>query len=107
MITITSVAAEHLNEIMQEEHGAIGLRVFVQGGGCSGFQYGMELMHGTPEETDTQYESENIKLFVDPISLSYLRGATIDYESSLVGGAFRVVNPNASSTCGCGSSFSA
>lgn len=81
-----------------------GLRVFVSGGGCSGMQYGMAL-----EEESRPYdyviESQGVKVFIDPTSMMYVNGATIDYEDSLMGGGFKIDNPNAVSGCGCGHSF--
>ncbi|MCS6871109.1 MAG: iron-sulfur cluster insertion protein ErpA [Anaerolineae bacterium] len=80
------------------------LRVFVSGGGCSGLQYGMAF-EGNPQEYDTVVEVDGVRLVVDPTSLMYVGGATIDYVDSLMGGGFRIDNPNAISTCGCGTSF--
>lgn len=80
------------------------LRVFVSGGGCSGLQYGMAF-EGNPQEYDTVVEVEGVRLVIDPTSLMYVGGATIDFIDSLMGGGFRIDNPNAVSTCGCGSSF--
>jgi iron-sulfur cluster assembly protein len=80
------------------------LRVFVSGGGCSGLQYGMAF-EGNPQEYDTLVEVDGVRLVVDPTSLMYIGGATIDYVDSLMGGGFRIDNPNAVSTCGCGTSF--
>jgi iron-sulfur cluster assembly protein len=80
------------------------LRVFVSGGGCSGLQYGMAFEEG-PRDFDALVEEDGVRLIVDPTSLMYLQGATIDYVDSLMGGGFRIDNPNAVSACGCGSSF--
>lgn len=80
------------------------LRVFVSGGGCSGLQYGMTF-EGSPSEFDTIIEVEGVRLCVDPTSIMYVGGATIDFVDSLMGGGFRIDNPNAVSTCGCGTSF--
>lgn len=80
------------------------LRVFVSGGGCSGLQYGMAL-EGNPQEYDTVVEVDGVRLVVDPTSLIYIGGSTIDYVDSLMGGGFRIDNPNAVSSCGCGTSF--
>ncbi|MFZ0254777.1 MAG: iron-sulfur cluster insertion protein ErpA [Gammaproteobacteria bacterium] len=82
------------------------LRVYIQGGGCSGFQYGFEFEKDLQDD-DTVVENSGVKLVVDPLSLQYLSGASIDYREDLQGSRFVVSNPNASSTCGCGSSFSA
>ena len=104
-IIVTAGAAEMVrNLLVQKEVPDYGLRVFVAGGGCSGLQYGMAL---EPEARpyDHVVESDGIKIFVDPTSMMYLSGATIDYEDSLMGGGFRIDNPNAVSSCGCGTSF--
>ncbi|GAB4308909.1 MAG: iron-sulfur cluster insertion protein ErpA [Phototrophicales bacterium] len=82
------------------------LRVFVAGGGCSGLQYGM-VFEETPEATDTLIEVDGVRLIVDPTSLGYLYGATIDFVDSLMGGGFRIDNPNSAGGCGCGKSFKA
>lgn len=105
MITLTETAADKLHKIL-EEKGLMdhGLRVFVSGGGCSGLQYGMTFAQG-PMEDDEIFEDRNIKLIVDPGSLNYLIGAQIDYVDSLMGGGFRIENPNAMQSCACGSSF--
>ena len=80
------------------------LRVFVSGGGCSGMQYGMAFEEGA-RDFDRIVDADGVRLIVDPTSLMYLQGATIDYVDSLMGGGFRIENPNAVSTCGCGHSF--
>jgi iron-sulfur cluster assembly accessory protein len=105
VITVTEAAADKLNKILEEKNLANhGLRVFVSGGGCSGLQYGMTFADG-PMEEDQVFEDRNIKLIVDPGSLMYLMGAEIDYIDSLMGGGFRIENPNAMQSCACGSSF--
>jgi iron-sulfur cluster assembly protein len=81
-----------------------GLRVFVAGGGCSGLQYGMAF-EAEPREFDTIVDQNGVRLFIDPTSLMYLGGASIDFVDSLMGGGFKIENPNAVSGCGCGSSF--
>jgi len=81
-----------------------GLRVFVAGGGCSGLQYGMAF-EAQAREFDTVIDQNGVKLFIDPTSLMYLSGASIDFVDSLMGGGFKIENPNAVSACGCGSSF--
>ena len=91
--------------IEEEENPELKLRVFVTGGGCSGFQYGFSFDENQDEE-DTVIERDGVSLLVDPMSYQYLVGATIDYQEGLQGSQFVVQNPNASSTCGCGSSFS-
>ena len=109
MINVTETAAEKISELLNEESkvGA-GLRVFVQGGGCSGFQYGLMIDEGEGDaESDQVFEVQGVRLFVDPISLCYLKGAEVDFVDNNMGGGFTIKNPNAKSTCGCGSSFSA
>ena len=106
---MTEAAAEKITELLTEEHrtGA-GLRVFVQGGGCSGFQYGLMIDEGEGDtEADQVFEVHGVRLLVDPISLRYLKGAEVDFVDNHMGGGFTIKNPNAKSTCGCGSSFSA
>jgi iron-sulfur cluster insertion protein len=108
MINVTPTAASKINELLTEERkeGA-GLRVFVQGGGCSGFQYGLMIDEGEGDaSTDSVIECNGVKLLVDPISARYLRGAEVDFVDNITGGGFTIRNPNAKSTCGCGSSFS-
>jgi len=91
--------------IEEEGNGALKLRVFVSGGGCSGFQYGFTFDENV-EEGDTQVQNEGVTLLVDPMSFQYLAGAEIDYTEGLEGAQFVIRNPNATTTCGCGSSFS-
>ena len=104
-ITLLPGAADKIRSLLSErnitEHG---LRVFVAGGGCSGMQYGMAI-EKEAGEFDTIVESNGVRVFIDPTSMMYLSGATIDYVDSLMGGGFRIENPNAVSTCGCGHSF--
>ncbi len=106
LVALSPLAAEKLQAIMKEKNLAEhGLRVFIAGGGCSGFQYGMAF-ENTTEEGDFVFESNGVRLYVDPASAMYLEGATVDYVDSLMGGGFRIENPNAVSTCSCGQSFS-
>ena len=106
-ITVTEAAATKIKELLSEEGKAeSGLRVFVQGGGCSGFQYGLMIEEGGAGVGDQAYESNGVKLFVDPVSVSYLKGAEVDFVDTVTGGGFTIKNPNATSTCGCGQSFS-
>ena len=108
MITVTESAAGKIRELLSEE-GKLesGLRVFVQGGGCSGFQYGLMIDEGEGDATtDAVIETNGVKLLVDPISARYLKGAEVDFVDNVTGGGFTIKNPNAKSTCGCGSSFS-
>jgi iron-sulfur cluster assembly accessory protein len=109
MINVTETAASKINELLVEEgRTGAGLRVFVQGGGCSGFQYGLMIDDGDGDaETDQVFEVQGVKLLVDPISMRYLSGAEVDFVDNNMGGGFTIKNPNAKSTCGCGSSFSA
>ncbi len=105
-VTLTSAAASKLRGIlvdkgMAETHG---LRVFVQGGGCGGMQYGMTF-ENTQRPGDQVYEQHGLRVYVDPTSLFYINGARIDYIDSLMGGGFHIENPQAVSSCGCGSSF--
>ena len=107
MINVSSAAATKITELLTEEQKLnSGLRVFVQGGGCSGFQYGLMIEEGGGAG-DQVYESNGVRLFVDPVSISYLKGAEGDFVDTVTGGGFTIKNPNATSTCGCGSSFSA
>ena len=107
VITVTETAATKISGLMAEENKVeAGLRVFVQGGGCSGFQYGLMIEDGNGDPTaDQVFESNGVRLYVDPISLRYLSGAQVDFVDNLTGGGFTITNPNAKSTCGCGSSF--
>ena len=106
MINVTPTAAAKINELLTEENKTdAGLRVFVQGGGCSGLQYGL-MIEESGGVGDQQFESNGVRLFVDPVSISYLRGAEVDFVDTITGGGFTIKNPNAKSTCGCGSSFS-
>jgi iron-sulfur cluster assembly accessory protein len=105
MISVSSTAASKINELLAEEaKQQSGLRVFVQGGGCSGFQYGL-MIEETPGAGDQTFESNGVRLYIDPISIRYLKGAEVDFVDSITGGGFTIKNPNAKSTCGCGSSF--
>jgi iron-sulfur cluster insertion protein len=108
MINVTPSAATKISELLAEENKAgAGLRVFVQGGGCSGFQYGLMIDEGEGDaSTDAIIETNGVKLLVDPISARYLKGAEVDFVDNVTGGGFTIKNPNAKSTCGCGSSFS-
>ena len=105
-ILLTEPAAEKLREALEQKGVAEthALRVFVQGGGCGGMQYGMTF-DDNPREDDEVYEQYGLKVYVDPVSLFYVNGARIDYVDSLMGAGFNIENPNATSSCGCGSSF--
>ncbi|RMF13655.1 MAG: iron-sulfur cluster insertion protein ErpA [Gammaproteobacteria bacterium] len=105
-LIFTDAAAEKVRALIQEEGDEnLVLRVFVTGGGCSGFQYGFTFEDAVNED-DTVVENGGVRLVVDPLSYQYLAGATVDYVEGLEGARFVVRNPNAETTCGCGSSFS-
>jgi iron-sulfur cluster assembly accessory protein len=107
-ITVTEAAASKIRELLAEEGKTdSGLRVFVQGGGCSGFQYGLMIEESGAGVGDQAFESNGVRLFVDPVSVSYLKGAEVDFVDTITGGGFTIKNPNATSTCGCGQSFNA
>jgi iron-sulfur cluster assembly accessory protein len=107
-INVTDSAAGKLKEVMAAKGLAeAGLRVFVSGGGCSGLQYGMAFEAEGGDPDDLTFNAQGLTLFVDPISIQYLEGANIDYVESLMGGGFKIENPNAVSSCGCGTSFKA
>lgn len=106
MITITDSAVAKLQDILAEENKpGLKLRVFVQGGGCSGMQYGFTLDE-TQAEDDWDIESNGVNVLIDSMSGGYLQGAVIDYKEDQYGSSFAISNPNAQTTCGCGSSFS-
>lgn len=105
-ITVTDKTVNRVTELLENAENASGLRIFVQGGGCSGFQYGFAF-EDTANEDDFVHEVNNVKFFVDAMSAAYLEGAIVDYVEELMGSHFEIVNPNATTTCGCGSSFSA
>ena len=101
MITVTTKAAERLTEL-----GIAELRMASQGGGCSGFQYTLLPLNEAPKQDgDKEFESNGIKIIVDPISLSYLKDSEIDFLETAASSGFQIKNPNATSTCGCGQSF--
>jgi iron-sulfur cluster insertion protein len=105
-IVFTDAAAQKVGELIREEDNPeLMLRVFVSGGGCSGFQYGFTF-DNEREEGDSSVENQGVTLVVDPMSFQYLIGAEIDYKEDLQGAQFVIRNPNATTTCGCGSSFS-
>lgn len=107
VLLFTDSAANKVKELIEEEgNPELKLRVFVTGGGCSGFQYGFTFDEEVNED-DTTMEKNGVKLLIDPMSYQYLLGAEIDYSEGLEGSQFVIRNPNATSTCGCGSSFSA
>ena len=105
-LIFTDAAAIKVKSLIEEEgNDALKLRVFVTGGGCSGFQYGFTFDENI-QDGDTQVENAGVTLLVDPMSYQYLVGAEVDYKEGLEGSQFVIRNPNASTTCGCGSSFS-
>ncbi|RZA36185.1 MAG: iron-sulfur cluster insertion protein ErpA [Lysobacteraceae bacterium] len=105
-LNFTHAAAAKVRELIDEEgNQALALRVFIQGGGCSGFQYGFEFDENRAED-DVAVDTDQVTLLVDPLSLQYLMGSEVDYTESLQGAQFVIRNPNAKTTCGCGSSFS-
>ena len=108
VMSVTEAAVNKVKDFAAKMPDASGkaLRVFIQGGGCSGMQYGMAI-EKEAGEFDTTIEANGVRVFIDPTSMMYLGGATIDYVDSLMGGGFRIDNPNAVSTCGCGHSFQA
>ena len=106
-LLFTSAAAHKVAELIREEgNAALKLRVYISGGGCSGFQYGFSFDEDQAED-DLAVLKDGVTLLVDPLSLQYLLGAEVDYSESLQGAQFSIRNPNAKTTCGCGSSFSA
>lgn len=104
-ITMTAKAAEKINEFMQQEKDAVYLRLYVQGGGCSGLSYGMNFENKS-EEDDIIMEENGIKFIVDSYSIDSLKGASVDYIESLMGSGFKINNPNVTKSCSCGHSFS-
>jgi len=106
-LVFTDSAANKVSELIKDENNdALKLRVFISGGGCSGFQYGFTFDENI-EEGDSQIQNLGVTLLVDPMSIQYLMGAEIDYKEDLQGAQFVIRNPNAKTTCGCGSSFTA
>ena len=104
-ISLTSAATQAVRELLEKRNlDGYALRVFVSGGGCSGFQYGMALENNIRDQ-DLKFVQDGVQVVVDEISIDYLRGATVDYVDDLMGSGFRIENPNAISSCGCGSSF--
>ena len=103
-LTLTQAAASRIGMIAKKQEKPAVLRLSVEGGGCSGFQYKFEL-DDAPEADDAVSETDGVRLVVDPVSLDLVAGCTVDYVESLGGAAFRVENPNAAAGCGCGSSF--
>ena len=106
-LVFTDAAAQKVKDLIDEEgNPGLKLRVFVTGGGCSGFQYGFTFDEAVNDD-DTSMVKNGVTLLIDPMSYQYLAGAEIDYQESIEGAQFVIKNPNATATCGCGSSFSA
>ena len=104
MITVTNNAADRIIDLTIEETEVVAIRVFVTGGGCSGFNYGFSFAENI-EDDDVVIENGDAVVVVDPMSVMYLEGATIDFKTDIAGSMFTISNPNATTTCGCGSSF--
>jgi iron-sulfur cluster insertion protein len=104
-LSLTEGAVKKINSLSSQEENGVNLRVYVTGGGCSGFQYGFSFDQEIDEE-DTCITKGGANLVIDPLSFQYLVGSTIDYSEDLAGSKFIVKNPNATTTCGCGESFS-
>jgi iron-sulfur cluster assembly accessory protein len=107
VVTLTESAAEHIKTVLagDKENAGKTLRVFVEGGGCSGMQYGM--VFDEKRDDDVSAEFHGVSVLVDPFSADYLRGSVIDFKDELNGGGFKISNPNARESCGCGKSFGA
>lgn len=106
-VHLTEAAVETVRSLLTQKNVPdYGLRVFVAGGGCSGMQYGMAL-EAEARAYDHVIEQDGVKIFIDPTSMMYLNQATIDYVDSIMGGGFKIDNPNAATSCGCGTSFKA
>lgn len=104
LITVTEHAEQKIKALVKEEESVVGLRIYVRGGGCHGFSYGMSFEDQTTEE-DNIIERHGIQVIIDPQSAPLLAGCEVDYVDSLQGSGFAIKNPQAKSTCGCGSSF--
>lgn len=105
-IMLTDRAAQEVKDILEQQGnpGNVALRIYVAGGGCSGLQYGMALDENV-EEGDQFFHDQDVKVVIDPMSLKYIGGSIVDYVETAMGGGFKVENPNATKSCGCGSSF--
>jgi iron-sulfur cluster insertion protein len=104
-VTLTDRAAARIRQVLSRQPGKVALRVAVNGGGCSGFQYDFQLVE-TAADDDLVVEHDGVRALIDPVSLGFLEGAEIDFVDDLMGQSFKIRNPNASSSCGCGTSFS-
>jgi iron-sulfur cluster insertion protein len=106
-VELTESALLKIKDLLAEENNpALKLRMFIQGGGCSGFQYGFTFDEVSSDDDFELDFSDGVKMLVDNMSMQYVTGAVVDYKESLMESSFQVINPNASTTCGCGSSFS-
>ena len=106
-VTLSERAAEEISGLLERQGKAnAALRVFVSGGGCSGLNYGMAIDEEIDEDADTIFNCHGVKVVVDQLSINYLKGASVDYVEDMMGGGFKIENPNAVRSCGCGSSFS-
>jgi len=107
MLNLTESAVIRIKEVLsQQDLSDAKLRIFVEGGGCSGFQYGFIIEDNPTDGSDFEFDYDSVKLLVDPVSAQYIDGITIDFKDDLEGARFVMSNPNAKTTCGCGSSFS-
>jgi iron-sulfur cluster assembly protein len=106
MVSITETAAAKIRQLMEEEQDVNVLRVAIQGGGCSGFQYALGFDRGA-QDGDNEVEMHGVRVVIDPFSAPYLAGSEIDYVEALMGAGFAINNPNVQASCGCGSSFQA
>ena len=107
MLNLTKSAVEKIKEVLAEQESPDAkLRIYVEGGGCSGFSYGFIVEDNSTDDSDFEFDFDTIKLLVDPVSAQYIEGITIDFKDDLEGSRFVMNNPNAKTTCGCGSSFS-
>jgi len=105
-IALTERAATELKDLMAgQDKGESALRVWVAGGGCSGLQYGLALDDNEPEAGDQIFENNGVKIVIDPMSLQYMEGSVVDFVDDNLGGGFKIENPNATGSCGCGNSF--
>lgn len=104
-VALSAAAAERIKAVVADEPAGAGLRVAVEGGGCSGFQYEINVA-SSPNDDDLVIERDGARLFVDPVSLPFLLGSEVDWVDELIGASFKIKNPNATSSCGCGVSFS-
>ena len=105
MVSITPAAAKKIKSIIDAEDPSLKLRVFVEGGGCTGFKYGFSVEELPPADDDFTFEKDGVGVVIDSISMQYMTEAEIDYTESMMGSNFTIRNPNVKATCGCGSSF--